>query len=90
MLQRQSAALERAITVAETPVRVTLVSDNLTEVVVYRVARLGAFAARELELLPGRYTIVGRRAGFRDVRREIEVAPGTDAPPVDVRCTDPI
>jgi eukaryotic-like serine/threonine-protein kinase len=90
VLRRQSAALERAITVAETPVRVTLVSDNLTEVVVYRVARLGVFAARELELLPGRYTIVGRRAGFRDVRREIEVAPGAEAPPVDVRCTDPI
>ena len=91
VLRRQLAALQHAIVLAETPVRLTLVSDNLTEVVVYRVARLGTFAARELELLPGRYTIVGRRAGYRDVRREVEVAPGAEAPaPVDVRCLDPI
>ncbi len=91
LLRQQAAALERAIALAETPVRVTLLSDNLTEVVVYRVARLGAFAARELELLPGRYTIVGRRAGFRDVRRELEIAPGASAlAPVDVRCLEPI
>jgi eukaryotic-like serine/threonine-protein kinase len=91
VLRQQIAALERAIAIAETPVRVTLVSDNLTDVVVYRVARLGTFVARELELLPGRYTIVGRRAGFHDVRREIEVAPGAQASTsIDVRCIDPI
>jgi hypothetical protein len=91
VLRRQIAALEGAIALAETPVRLTLVSDNLTDVVVYRVARLGSFAARELEVLPGRYTIVGRRTGFRDVRREVEVAPGAPSPPpIDVRCIDPI
>lgn len=89
-LRAQAGQLERAIAAAETPVRVALASDNLTEVLVYRVGRLGNFERRELELLPGRYTIVGRRAGFRDVRREVEVPPGGAPAPVDIRCTDPI
>lgn len=89
-LRAQAGQLERAIVAAETPVRVALDSDNLTEVLVYRVGRLGNFQRREIELLPGRYTIVGRRAGFRDVRREVEVPPGGAPAPVDIRCTDPI
>jgi tetratricopeptide (TPR) repeat protein len=90
VLRRQADELEAAIRAAETPVRVALASDNQTEVLVYRVGRLGAFESRELELLPGRYTVVGRRAGFRDVRRELVVPAGGGAPRVDIRCTDPI
>jgi tetratricopeptide (TPR) repeat protein len=90
VLLRQVAELDAAIRAAETPVRVALASDNQTEVLVYRVGRLGAFESRELELLPGRYTVVGRRAGYRDVRREVVVPAGGGAPRVDIRCTDPI
>ena len=91
VLKREVASLEQAIALAETPVHVTLVSDNLTEVIVYRVARLGVFASHELDLLPGRYTIVGRRVGYRDVRREVEIAPGGTPPAaIDIRCTEPI
>jgi hypothetical protein len=90
VLHRQIAALERALRAAEAPLPVRLVSDNLTEVAVDGVGPLGTFGARELALPPGRYTIVGRRAGFREVRRELEVAPGVAAPPLDVRCTEPI
>ncbi|MCC5604806.1 serine/threonine protein kinase [Nostoc favosum] len=89
-LRAQAERLDAAIVAAETPVRVALASDNLTEVLVYRVGRLGSFERRELELLPGRYTIVGRRAGFRDVRREVDVPPGGAPAPVEIRCTDPI
>jgi tetratricopeptide (TPR) repeat protein len=90
LLRRQAAAVEQAIRAAETPVRVALASDAATDVLVYRVGRLGTFQSRELELLPGRYTIVGRRPGFRDVRREVVVGPGASPGPVDIRCTDPI
>jgi len=47
------------------------VSDNLTEVSVYRVGRLGRFTAQELLLRPGRYTVVGTREGYKDVRQEV-------------------
>ncbi|MEM7220534.1 MAG: hypothetical protein AAF515_19390 [Pseudomonadota bacterium] len=66
------------------PVAVTLRSDNRTQVTVYRVGALGTFARHELQLRPGTYTIVGSRAGCRDVRKEVLVKPGMA--PVDIRC----
>jgi tetratricopeptide (TPR) repeat protein len=89
-LQRQLGGVEALLQSAETPQRVALASDNLTEVTVYRVGRLGAFDRKELELLPGRYTVVGVRAGYRDVRRELTLLPGREPPTVDVRCEEPI
>jgi eukaryotic-like serine/threonine-protein kinase len=89
-LDRQVAAVERLITAAETPQRVALTSDNQTDVTVYRVGRIGTFERTELELLPGRYTVVGMRAGYRDVRRELTLLPGRDAPTLAIRCEEPI
>ena len=87
---RQVAAVEALITAAETPQRVALTSDNQTDVTVYRVGRIGTFERKELELLPGRYTVVGMRAGYRDVRRELTLLPGREAPTLAIRCEEPI
>jgi tetratricopeptide (TPR) repeat protein len=89
-LSRQIAAAETLITAAETPQRVSLTSDNQTDVTVYRVGRIGTFERKDLELLPGRYTVVGMRAGYRDVRREFTLLPGREAPTVAIRCEEPI
>ena len=75
---------------AEVPVAVSLSSDNQTDVTIYRIGRLGTFDRKDMELLPGRYTIVGTRSGFRDVRREVTVLPGQTPPPVAIRCEEPI
>jgi tetratricopeptide (TPR) repeat protein len=90
VLTRQVETVERLLTAAETPLRVALASDNVTEVTIYRVGRLGSFDRKDVELLPGRYTVVGQRAGFRDVRREITLVPGREAPTVVIRCEEPI
>jgi tetratricopeptide (TPR) repeat protein len=91
VLGRQIEALGHALVAAETPLQLPLASDNQTEVVVYRVGPLGTFGERQLELLPGRYTIVGKRAGYRDVRREVLLAPGVPfSNAIDIRCTEPI
>jgi hypothetical protein len=90
VLQRQVETVERLLAAAETPLRVALSSDNLTEVTINRVGRLGAFERKDVELLPGRYTVVGVRAGYRDVRREITLLPGGAAPTVVIRCEEPI
>jgi len=90
LLSGKAEKLEAMIEAAETPVSLRLVSDGLTEVVIYRVGRMGAFESREVELLPGRYAVVGTRAGYRDVRREIEIPPGSVPDPVVVRCEEPI
>lgn len=89
VLRRQVAELEALLAVAVVPVVVTLESDNLTQVTLFKVGRLGAFASRTLELRPGAYTAVGSRAGYRDVRRTFRVVPGGTASVV-VRCEEPI
>ena len=80
----------RLVAAAETPVRLAIASDNQTEVVIYRVGKLGAFERKDMELLPGRYTVVGTRTGFRDVRREITIAPGREPPALVIRCEEQI
>ncbi|MEE4361457.1 MAG: hypothetical protein V2I63_08020, partial [Pseudomonadales bacterium] len=85
-LARQRAELAAALEIAATPVEVPLRSDGQTDVVLLRVADLGRFETRTLDLKPGAYTAVGTRIGYRDVRVSFTVtAEGTDAP-VTVRC----
>jgi hypothetical protein len=91
--QRLAAAareLERLAASAETPVKLRLQSDGVTQVAIYRVGQYGTFSERDVELLPGKYTVVGTRNGFRDVRREVVLPPGAPAPAVVVRCEEPI
>jgi Tfp pilus assembly protein PilF len=90
VLTRQVDALGDLLAAAETPVRVAIASDNLTEITIYPVGRLGLFERRDMELLPGRYTVVGTRAGFRDVRRELTVLPGRETPVLVIRCEEQI
>lgn len=90
LLARQVETVERLVVAAETPLRVALASDNLTQVTIHRVGRLGSFERKDVELLPGRYTVVGQRPGYRDVRRELSLLPGSEAPTVVIRCEEPI
>ncbi len=89
-LAAQRDELSRLLKRAVTPVPVALVSDNLTNVSVYKVGNLGNFTSRELALRPGTYVAVGVRAGFRDVRLEFRVAPEIEMQPVVVRCEEQI
>ncbi len=82
--------LSRLLKRAATPLTVKLVSDNATEVSVYRVGKLGSFATRELSLRPGSYVAIGIRPGYRDVRREFRVAPEIEQQPIVVQCEEPI
>jgi tetratricopeptide (TPR) repeat protein len=89
-LAEKLTALQRLVNGARTPMTVTLHSDGMTDVVIYHVGRLGAFERRQLELRPGSYTAVGSCAGYRDVRRTIEVMPGSGPLSVDIRCEEPV
>ncbi len=82
--------LERLAAAAEKPVRLRLESDGQTSIAIYRVGQYGTFAQRDFELLPGRYTVVGTRTGFRDVRREVVLMPGSGPSAVVVKCEEPI
>jgi hypothetical protein len=78
--------LEGLVAIAQTPVTVTIESDNLTQVAVYKVGKLGRFSLHELKLRPGTYTVVGARDGYKDVRQKIVVKPGQQPLRVTIKC----
>ncbi len=89
-LEANLEKLDQLVTAAQTPVRVTITSDNQTDVMVYKVSRLGRFETHDLHLLPRHYTIVGARDGYRDVRLRLTVNPGATPPAVRVVCEEEI
>lgn len=89
-LATKAEELSRLVKVAQTPVRVALESDNLTDVAVYKVGRLGRFFSKDLPLRPGSYTVVGTRDGYKDTRQTIAVKPGHAALHVVVICREKI
>lgn len=78
--------LKTLVDLARTPVKVMIESDNLTEIAVYRVGKLGKFNTHELSLRPGTYTVVGSRNGYQDVRLKITVKPGQKSLRVSIIC----
>jgi tetratricopeptide (TPR) repeat protein len=86
----QLKKLDELVVKAQTPIRVTIKSDRLTEVIVYKVGKLGRFDEQELTLRPGTYTIVGSRNGFKDVRKKIQVQSGGEPLRIVVECDEKI
>lgn len=89
-LQRQIEQLIAVIERARVAIDVPVISDNQTEVTVYRVAKLGTFKEMRVQLVPGRYIIVGTRQGYRDVRVELIVEATGEIQPLDISCTEQI
>lgn len=87
-LSLQAAALERALELARTPVAIALRSNAATQVTIYRVGEFGAFEERAVSLMPGDYTAVGKRDGYRDVRVEFRVEPGDDTRLITIQCEE--
>ncbi len=88
-LTAQLEQLTQLVRQAEAEVAVVILSDNLTDVVIYHVGRMGRFLKKELVLRTGDYTAVGTRNGFRDVRLTLKVRPGSD-PVFTLRCEESI
>ncbi|MCB1693559.1 MAG: hypothetical protein KDI19_12400, partial [Pseudomonadales bacterium] len=82
--------LASLIAMARIPVTVELKSDNATDVTIYRVGEFGRIDSRSVELIPGDYTIVGKRRGYRDVQVDLELRGGHEPNPIYVSCTEKI
>jgi hypothetical protein len=89
-LDGQRDELSRLLKRAATPLTVSFISDNVTDVSIYKVGKLGSFETHELDLRPGTYVAVGSRPGYRDVRLEFRVGPEIELQPVVVRCEEAI
>ena len=89
-LENQKNQLARLLKRAATPLIVHLISDNATNVVIFKVGKLGRFNSQEISLYPGTYVVVGSRPGYRDVRLEFRVSPETELQPIIIRCEEQI
>ena len=90
LLTSQIDQLDKLITQAEAEIEVVIMSDSLTDVVIYHVGRLGLFQEKSLILRTGDYTATGSRSGFRDVRQTLKVRPGAGKMVFNLRCEEPI
>ena len=90
VLRSQIARLQILLPGFDVPVRLEMLSDNATQVQIQRVGTFGSFDKRQIELKPGKYTLIGTRPGFRDVRRDVTIAPGGDIQTISVSCVEPI
>ncbi|WP_163340349.1 hypothetical protein [Desulfopila sp. IMCC35008] len=80
--------LDEVLTRASQPIVLILQSDNLTEVTLYHVGRLGRFYQRRLVLRPGKYTIIGERTGYRVKRSIIELTHEQPEVEYSIRCEE--
>jgi hypothetical protein len=85
-LAAQLDKLRQLVQEAQTPVRIIIISDSLTNIAVYKVGKLGRFSERTLDLRPGTYTIVGDRDGYQDVRQKLVVKPGQKPIRITITC----
>jgi tetratricopeptide (TPR) repeat protein len=90
VLRSQATRLSILLPDFDKPVHLALESDNATQVAIPQVGAFGTFSRRDIELKPGRYTVIGTRTGYRDVRRDVTIAPGQDVQTISVRCIEPI
>ena len=94
-LLQQISRLETALSQSDIAMKVSLQSDELTEVSLQKagskVIKLGKFSSRNLSLKPALYIVRGVRLGYQDVRTEIELYPGgKGVKSISVRCNQPI
>ena len=90
VLSQQIASLDKYLRQSTIPVPVVLRSDSLTEVTLFRVAKLGTFERTSVQLKPGRYIAAGSRNGYRDVRVEFTITGEPMEEPILVSCNEAI
>ena len=90
LLRGQIDSLRQIIKASQTPIEVALASDSNTNVILFRVARLGTFEKTSVALKPGRYIAAGTRSGYRDVRIEFTVTDRGFDSPITISCNEAI
>jgi hypothetical protein len=89
-LRGQIGELKRLLKRANTPIKITIISDNITKVRIFRVSELEVFNVKQFSLRPGNYIAIGIRDGYRDVRKEFRVTPEIPISVVTVICEEKV
>jgi len=89
-LQKQISDLRQILSIAATPVPVTIFSDEMTEVVIYKIGNLGVFKQNIVSLRPGVYIATGSRIGYRDFQIRFKVSGNSINQTIRVECKERI
>lgn len=87
-LQSKANDLAATMNDMQSPVTLLVRSDGRTNVSIQRLGDLGRFEQRVIDILPGKYVLQGTRRGYRDIRLEIEISPGSEPTAVTVVCNE--
>lgn len=90
VLQEMLAKLSKIIKSYSKAVKVSLQSDNMTNVIIYKVGRFDKFQKHLLELGPGQYKALGTRSGYRDVIVPFTVPLSGEEVVVSILCKEKI
>ena len=71
-----------------TPVVVNLSSDGKTTVTLRPGRSLGRFRSQIIQLMPGEYVLIGRRDGFREVRRALRLDPNSEPKTIEIKAKE--
>lgn len=71
-----------------TPVVLTLNSDGATTVILRPGRSMGQFRTQKIQLMPGEYVLIGRRDGFREVRRSLHLNPNSEPTTIEIKATE--
>ena len=72
-LQSKINALITTLDQYSIKVKLKLISDGKTTITIQRAGSLGKFKNKELQLSPGKYTFIGKRSGYKTVRKTIVI-----------------
>ena len=89
-LEKQIADLRQILSIATTSVPITIFSDAMTEVVIYKIGNLGVFKKTVVSLRPGVYIATGSRSGYRDFQLRFKVSGRATNQVIRVECKEPI
>lgn len=70
-----------------TPVTISLSSDGYTTVILRPGRSLGRFRSQTVQLMPGEYELIGRRDGFREVRKSLQLNPNSEPTTVEIKAS---
>ena len=89
-LIEQVSKMQQVLKVASIPLQVTLISDQKTNVVIYKKGDFGLFERQSILLKPGIYTAKGMRIGYRDTTLRFKVDPNQSEQSFTVICREKI